>query len=153
MREIIDFPTTSHLARRLLPPVLLDVTRVLRLRVNSSAESCTDFRTFWTRFDQSSIPSKLREMVIAFVNSVDFPKVSRYWHFLNATNLELIGRAGVDNYRKNVSLNYFTWTDFSEEQAGGGCLGWPQRRRIPPTRSFSASNPGLMRCLPSSTIF
>jgi len=53
------------------------------------------------------------------VESPDFPKVSRYWHYLNASNLEMIARSGVQNYRQNVSLNYFTWTDFSDELAGG----------------------------------
>lgn len=98
-----------------LPPALIEFVRDVRQR----ADRRTDFQYFWKRFDKSSIPSELREMVAAFVESPDFPKISRYWHYLNANNLEMIAKSGSENYRKDVSLNYYTWTDFSEELAGG----------------------------------
>jgi hypothetical protein len=45
--------------------------------------------------------------------------MSRYWHHLNAANLEIIAREGPQNYRKNVSFNYFTWADISEDLTAG----------------------------------
>jgi putative sugar O-methyltransferase len=131
-------PGLRHLARRWLPPALTEFLRDLHQRTDSRV----DFRTFWDRFAKSSVPAELSDMVTAFVESPDFPKISRYWHYLNATNLEMIAGSGPENYRKNVSLNYFTWTDFSEELAGGLFQSAERSPRSPYAHLFR-QQPGL----------
>jgi putative sugar O-methyltransferase len=97
----------------LLPPALTEFLRGLR-----RPQKHVDFQTFWNRFPKSSVPTELSDMVSTFVESPDFKNISRYWHHLNAINLEMIARDGADNYRKNVSFNYYTWTEIDEDKAG-----------------------------------
>ena len=136
--EPMTFSTIRHLANRWLPPVAAEFLRDLRQRTDRRA----DFRAFWSRFDKASVPAELSQMVVAFLESPDFSRVSRYWNYLNAANLEMIARSGPENYRKDVSLNYYTWTDFSEELAGGLFRSAAQASRSPYAQLFR-QQPGL----------
>jgi hypothetical protein len=82
-------PSLRHLAKRWLPPALTEFLRDMRMR----RDIRVNFRTFWAGFAHSSLPPELSDMVTAFVESPDFEKVSRYWHYLNATNVKMIARS------------------------------------------------------------
>ena len=64
----------------------------------------------------SGLDSELLSQVRDFLDSKDFRLTSRYWRFLMRRNLIDIYNNGIEKYGTSVARDYFTWTDFNEDQ-------------------------------------
>jgi hypothetical protein len=93
------------------PPVFMNLYLTIRQNHDYPSINKKDLINFISGLD-----SELLSQVRDFLDSKDFRLTSRYWRFLMRRNLIDICNNGIEKYGTSVARDYFTWTDFNEDQ-------------------------------------
>ncbi|PWU14084.1 MAG: hypothetical protein C5B45_05030 [Chlamydiae bacterium] len=76
---------------------------------NAFAETPSEMTIWWKAYQKSHfIPPDLKEMEDYFIYSDVILKSSIFWNFVGKANIEMLISLGFENFKRNVSSNYFT---------------------------------------------
>ena len=59
--------------------------------------------------DDNLIPEDLKIMLEYYIHSLSYNEDSRYWHYLNAKNIQQLLDYGYENFNRTISRNYHLW--------------------------------------------
>ena len=75
-----------------------------------------NFKKYWSNLNKVKIDQSLKNLIDFYVDSISYNMSSRFWHILNIRNINQINTLGIENFASTVALNYFTFTEFSDDR-------------------------------------